>query len=102
MHCQATRTSTAASTGPKRRMKRLRPIAPTSQITASASQSMTTGRPSPWVAADSLGKSGRATSSAVMPASNQRRKGSAGSRLGRRQASFGSFSVTWHGKSGSR
>ena len=27
MHCQATRTSTAASTGPKRRVKRLRPIA---------------------------------------------------------------------------
>ena len=70
---QSINSPTAASVHPKRTASFGRPMAPSIQNTPSAIQSMTTVSPSPWVAADSLGKSGRATQSAVMPPSSQGR-----------------------------
>ena len=64
---------------PKRRENRRLATAPANQQAASTSQSMTTGRPSPCVAAASLGNSGRATQRAVAAANSQGRSRSASS-----------------------
>ena len=69
--CQTTSSSTAASVAPKRSENAGRPAAAASHTTASISQSITSVSPSPNCWADSLGNSGRATISAIMPASSQ-------------------------------
>ena len=72
--CQAINASTAASTGPNRIRSGRVPIAPSSQKTANASQSITTGSPVPRsILAAALGNNGRATNNAVIAASNQGR-----------------------------